>query len=1080
MNTLAKAPAFCEPCATVVTVQVNGGGTAPCPLCGTLLDVPDGCDVFISYATPDLEVARRIAAALTEAGFRHWIAPERLGQGDDFAEQIPPALLQAKVAVLVLSYASVQSPWVRREVSVAVSRNCAVLPLRIEEFDVPQSWRFMLNHNQWADAFRQPFDVSVNELVTRVERKLLESVAASARKAPAPVVVPVEAPALKGVNPAVSPYAGPRPFTAHMADRFYGRAHEAKALLDLFERSRVVLLYAPSGAGKTSLLNTLVCESLELDGLEVRLDVRVGGALPETIKAAEIVNIYSFSAIYGLDDSTVPNPRRRLAEHLRASPRKAGTRGRVLVFDQFEELFTRHVERFEDRVGFIDDLINALNQDPSLRVFLAMRQEYLADMDPLAALLSRHHEMHRFALRRLEAPGALEAITRPASRYASFAPGVAEAIVKQLNTIKVRGFDGVLVEKQGEFIEMVHLQIVCERLWASLPPGISQIEMGHVDRAAGEGKSFDEFVVNALDAFYDDTIDNVSRSQTTKDHGGFPKELLRLGCMKFVTSATTRTMVQQRRGRTGRLPDWIIEQLENSHLLRAEVRGGERWYELAHDRLAEPVGRRMDRSVSSLLYAADLLEKVLEKALQENGGRLTGHFVEHRDMLVECQPFRGQSGLFPDEAELLFRSSIASDYEVREWSERMRADFPDMHRQVVDEALHASSASVRRNAVRLFGDVPSAADASTLIELALTDPDDSVRQAAAVAVVTQDAPAVYTAILERLHDDVSRDSALAALARMRATADQRVQAPRFDSAFSRLQPQYRRKARRFSQRLRLREGLPALPLILLPTALFAAISAGAFKWLPGMHNLAIVQANASAGMGLFHGLTAGVVWAGTIVLGITLYDIVYANEFAPRSYWRPMGAIFAALLGAVVSSLLVVLMVVSVYQLESLSKMGWLGAEGSRVRFSLPFWRDLFVTTRFGWVHLVTGAGLGVGMAVMTNGMRASPRWRAFLARQTNIVDVAQTKQLVREIARIAARHVWPLPLALALAATLAFFVPDPSETANSEKNTPHAIALGIAGDCATQAIGAFFGIVGMGLGIVLVRCGVYFAPRRH
>ena len=54
--------------------------------------------------------------------------------------------------------------------------------------------------------------------------------------------------------------------------------------------------------------------------------------------------------------------------------------------------------------------------------------------------------MHRFALRRLEAPGALEAITRPASRYASFAPGVAEAIVKQLNTIKVRGNDGELVE----------------------------------------------------------------------------------------------------------------------------------------------------------------------------------------------------------------------------------------------------------------------------------------------------------------------------------------------------------------------------------------------------------------------------------------------------------------------------------------------------------------------------------------------------------------------------------------------------------------------------------------------------------
>ena len=54
-------------------------------------------------------------------------------------------------------------------------------------------------------------------------------------------------------------------------------------------------------------------------------------------------------------------------------------------------------------------------------------------------------------------------------------------------------------------------------------------------------------------------------------------------------------MVQRTHGRTGRLPDWIVDQLEKSHLLRAEQRGGERWYELAHDRLAEPVGRQMDR-----------------------------------------------------------------------------------------------------------------------------------------------------------------------------------------------------------------------------------------------------------------------------------------------------------------------------------------------------------------------------------------------------------------------------------------------------------------------------------------------------
>ena len=118
-----------------------------------------------------------------------------------------------------------------------------------------------------------------------------------------------------------------------MADRFFGRHHESEALLKIIGNSRVVLTYAPSGAGKSSLLNTTVCHGLEEQGMDVMLGARVGGALPDQVKAADIRNIYTYSTIYGLDGTAAPHPQCRLSDCLQSMRRRPGTRGRVLIFD---------------------------------------------------------------------------------------------------------------------------------------------------------------------------------------------------------------------------------------------------------------------------------------------------------------------------------------------------------------------------------------------------------------------------------------------------------------------------------------------------------------------------------------------------------------------------------------------------------------------------------------------------------------------------------------------------------------------------------------------------------------------------
>ena len=53
-----------------------------------------------------------------------------------------------------------------------------------------------------------------------------------------------------------NPYVGPRTFSEKEAHLFFGREREARDLLALVLSERLVLFYARSGAGKSSLLYT--------------------------------------------------------------------------------------------------------------------------------------------------------------------------------------------------------------------------------------------------------------------------------------------------------------------------------------------------------------------------------------------------------------------------------------------------------------------------------------------------------------------------------------------------------------------------------------------------------------------------------------------------------------------------------------------------------------------------------------------------------------------------------------------------------------------------------------------------------
>ena len=65
-------------------------------------------------------------------------------------------------------------------------------------------------------------------------------------------------------NTRPNPYPGPRSF--QQGERLYGRERETAELLDLLIAERIVLLYSPSGAGKTSLVQAALIPELTARG----------------------------------------------------------------------------------------------------------------------------------------------------------------------------------------------------------------------------------------------------------------------------------------------------------------------------------------------------------------------------------------------------------------------------------------------------------------------------------------------------------------------------------------------------------------------------------------------------------------------------------------------------------------------------------------------------------------------------------------------------------------------------------------------------------------------------------------------
>ena len=102
--------------------------------------------------------------ALEAAGIRCWIAPDHIEGGQSYAKQIPNAIRNAKVFVVLISGIAMESQWVSKELDSAINEGKRIMPFVLDDTPLTDEFRFYLSNVQQYRAYSD-FDGSMQRLI---------------------------------------------------------------------------------------------------------------------------------------------------------------------------------------------------------------------------------------------------------------------------------------------------------------------------------------------------------------------------------------------------------------------------------------------------------------------------------------------------------------------------------------------------------------------------------------------------------------------------------------------------------------------------------------------------------------------------------------------------------------------------------------------------------------------------------------------------------------------------------------------------------------------------------------------------
>ncbi|MBE0698227.1 MAG: hypothetical protein IH586_15015, partial [Anaerolineaceae bacterium] len=424
-----------------------------------------------------------------------------------------------------------------------------------------------------------------------------------------------------------NPYVGPRAFQT--GERLFGRDYETHELLNLLVAQRIVLLHAPSGAGKSSLVQAGLVPRLKEEGFEILPTIRVN-LLPPEFEHPEGFNRYVYSTLVNLEER-LPADQRRAEDELACLSlveyyREEIQAGRMmveteendspnltLIFDQFEEILTVDPNDIDGKSAFFTQLSEVL-RDRAVWALFSMREDYLAGLTPYLRPVPTHLA-NTYRLDFLDSAAAIAALREPAQLFGvEFKHDAAQALVDNLRRVQVQQPDGSVRVELGPSVEPLQLQVISYRLWESLAPDDQSIDIEDVEKLGDVNRSLSEY--------YDLQVAEAARTT-----GASERAIRAWVADNLVTSSGIRGQVLMEPERSKGLENGVIFRLVNAYLLRSEKRGGATWFELAHDRLIQPV-----RESNQAWFTANLSLLQKQAALWDSQERLAGVLISGPDL----------------------------------------------------------------------------------------------------------------------------------------------------------------------------------------------------------------------------------------------------------------------------------------------------------------------------------------------------------------------------------------------------------------------------------------------------------------
>ncbi|HNB82056.1 MAG TPA: hypothetical protein PLP14_08155, partial [Chitinophagaceae bacterium] len=389
------------------------------------------------------------------------------------------------------------------------------------------------------------------------------------------------------------PFPGLRSFQESNKEQFGGREQEISDLMNLCDQGILTLVFGQSGIGKTSLLQAGLMPRLQ-KSLNIPVLIRIDYS--STKSPLEQVKNILYEKLKPVFPSLHPVGDRSLWRYFHEEALEDGLLIPVLIFDQFEEVFTLGKKKaadvrefitelsdlaenripFRDQQAFRNELSTSISHfsNHPYRIIISLREDFLAQMEGLKTEMPSLL-IQRYRVLRMNVLQAMDAAMRPAQGLIN--KEIARELISRIPGVKPEDFSSE-EHNLRPVVEPFLLSLLCYQMNEERIRKGAQVFTSELVQQFNVANAIEDYYRQVMEQFPSSISDSIENELLTE--GGFRK-------------LETLELMQNQYGWN----EAVVQQLTDLRIIRKEERDGVQYIELIHDVLTPTIKSRRDQRV---------------------------------------------------------------------------------------------------------------------------------------------------------------------------------------------------------------------------------------------------------------------------------------------------------------------------------------------------------------------------------------------------------------------------------------------------------------------------------------------------